>query len=146
MVGTANDENAVSRAGSKRSIAFSSPSDATWIEVVERLAGALVAAGELARERQEALDQRLARGRVALVVIALEQAAILAARAISAFRDETGICSGLALALLGSILDGVTPSSCRHVGIGAPGLWGARRRRQGSGPGRSRFYRATGAS
>ena len=31
MVGTANDEKAVSRAGSKRSIAFSNPSEATWI-------------------------------------------------------------------------------------------------------------------
>ena len=30
IVGTANDENAVSRAGSKRSIALSRPSDATW--------------------------------------------------------------------------------------------------------------------
>jgi hypothetical protein len=32
-------------------------------QVVERLAGTLVAARELPRERQEALDERLARGR-----------------------------------------------------------------------------------
>ena len=77
IVGTANDENAVSRAGSKRSIAFSSPSEATWIEVVELLAAALVAPRELARERQEALDEQLPRGRIALEVVARHEPAIL---------------------------------------------------------------------
>ena len=47
-------------------------------EVVERLVGALVAARELARERQEALDQLLARGGVAVLVVAQQQAAVLA--------------------------------------------------------------------
>ena len=64
IVGTANEENAVSRFGSKRSIAFSSPSEATCVEVVDRLAAALVAARELAGQRQEALDERRACGRV----------------------------------------------------------------------------------
>src|SRR3954470_24287900 len=73
-------------------------------QVVERLSGALVAAGELPRERQEALDERLARGWVVIVVIALQQAAILAGARLAFGRP--GICSGLALALLGSILDG----------------------------------------
>ena len=47
-------------------------------QVVERLVGALVAARELARERQEALDQLLARGRVAALVVAHQQAPVLA--------------------------------------------------------------------
>ena len=46
-------------------------------EVVEGLLGALVAAGELARERQEALDEHLAVDRVALVQVAREERAIL---------------------------------------------------------------------
>ena len=46
-------------------------------EVVEGLVGALVAARELARERQEALDEHLAVDRVALVEIAREEGAIL---------------------------------------------------------------------
>ena len=46
-------------------------------EVVELLAAALVAARQLARERQEARDERLAGRRVALPVVALEQAPVL---------------------------------------------------------------------
>ena len=46
-------------------------------EVVEGLLGALVAARELARERQEALDEHLAVDRVALVQITREERAIL---------------------------------------------------------------------
>ena len=46
-------------------------------EVVEGLLGALVAARELARERQEALDEHLAVDRVALVQVAREERAIL---------------------------------------------------------------------
>jgi hypothetical protein len=47
-------------------------------EVVERLAAALVAARELARERQEALDERLASRGIAVAVVALQQALVLA--------------------------------------------------------------------
>ena len=43
----------------------------------KRLLGALVAAGELARQRQEALDQLLAVDRVAPVEVALEERAVL---------------------------------------------------------------------
>ena len=39
-------------------------------EVLQRLLGALVATRELAGERQEALDQRLARRRIAVVLMA----------------------------------------------------------------------------
>ena len=46
-------------------------------EVVEGLVGALVAACELARERQEALDERLAVDRVAVIEVAREERAIL---------------------------------------------------------------------
>ena len=46
-------------------------------EVVEGLLGALVAARELARERQEALDEHLAIDRIALIQIAGEEGAIL---------------------------------------------------------------------
>src|SRR5947208_4871913 len=46
-------------------------------EVLERLLGALVAARELARQRQEALDERLARGGVALALLAQKELAIL---------------------------------------------------------------------
>src|SRR5207247_7512228 len=42
-------------------------------EVVERLLGALVAASQLTRERQEALDERVARRSVARLDVALEQ-------------------------------------------------------------------------
>ena len=77
IVGTANEENAVSRAGSKRSIALSRPSDATWIEVVELLAAALVAPRELARQRQEALHELLARGGIARAVVADQQPPVL---------------------------------------------------------------------
>jgi len=47
-------------------------------EVVEGLAGALVAAGELAREREEALDELVAGLGVAVAVIADEEHAVLA--------------------------------------------------------------------
>ena len=47
-------------------------------EVVERLAAALVAAGELAGERQEALDERVARRRIAALVVLHQQPTILA--------------------------------------------------------------------
>ena len=57
-------------------------------EVVEGLVGALVAARELAGERQEALDERVAVDRVALVEVAREQRAIL--------RDPRGIVGGVA--------------------------------------------------
>ena len=46
-------------------------------EVVEGLLGALVAARELARERQEALDEHLAVDRIALVQVAREERAVL---------------------------------------------------------------------
>ena len=46
-------------------------------QVVELLAAALVAARELARQRQEALDELLARGRIALAVVADEQPPVL---------------------------------------------------------------------
>ena len=46
-------------------------------QIVELLAAALVAARELARERQEALHELLARGRVTLAVVAHEQAPVL---------------------------------------------------------------------
>ena len=46
-------------------------------QVVELLAAALVAAGELARQRQEPRDERLARGGVALAVVAHQQPAVL---------------------------------------------------------------------
>src|SRR5439155_17029293 len=47
-------------------------------EVLERLLGALVAARELARQQQEALDERLARRGVAVALVAQEQLAVLA--------------------------------------------------------------------
>src|SRR5690349_550557 len=54
-------------------------------QVVERLVGTLVAPSELARERQEALHELVARGQVALVVVALEKPQVLAnARAVAA--------------------------------------------------------------
>ena len=70
-------------------------------QVVERLAGALVAARKLARERQEALDQRLAGRGIGLAVVALEQApvlertgdAILRARRTRLTIGRTRICS-----------------------------------------------------
>ena len=46
-------------------------------QVVELLPAALVAAGELAREGQEARDELLARGGIALAVVADEQAPVL---------------------------------------------------------------------
>ena len=46
-------------------------------QVVELLPAALVAARELAGERQEARDELLARGRIALAVVADEQAPVL---------------------------------------------------------------------
>jgi hypothetical protein len=52
-------------------------------EVLERLVGALVAAGELARQRHEALHERLAGQRVAVALVAQEQLAVLA-RALAA--------------------------------------------------------------
>ena len=64
-------------------------------EVVERLAAALVAPGELAGERQEALDQRIARGRVAAVVVLDQQPAVLArARARSSAVTAWGCARG----------------------------------------------------
>ena len=47
-------------------------------EVVELLAAVLVAARQLAGEREEAIDQRLSRGRIAVLVQAHEQPAVLA--------------------------------------------------------------------
>jgi hypothetical protein len=47
-------------------------------QVVERLSAALVAAGELTCQRQEAIHERLARGRIAVAVVALEQPTVLA--------------------------------------------------------------------
>ena len=52
-------------------------------EVVEGLLGALVAARQLARERQEALDEHLAVDRVAPLEVAREQRAILLGAAIA---------------------------------------------------------------
>ena len=72
-------------------------------QVVEGFAGPLVAAGELARERQEALDERLARAGVRVVVVALEKAPVLL-RAHEPI-GRTGICCWSARLLLGSILD-----------------------------------------
>src|SRR5439155_3305960 len=46
-------------------------------EVLERLLRALVAARELARQRQEALDERLARRGVAVALMAQEELAVL---------------------------------------------------------------------
>jgi hypothetical protein len=46
-------------------------------EVVERLAGALIAPRELAGEREEALHQRIARRRVTMAVIRGQQPAVL---------------------------------------------------------------------
>ena len=65
-------------------------------EVVERLAAALVAARELARERQEALHERLARGGVAAMG-ALEQRAV-GARPGRPAVVVAGICSRRACA------------------------------------------------
>jgi hypothetical protein len=76
-------------------------------EVVELLAAALIAAGELARERKEARHELLACGRIALAVVADQQPAVLArpCRARVAFaiahrrhsqRDTTRDLAGLA--------------------------------------------------
>ena len=89
------DENAVVRSGSKRSIAFSRPSEATWIEVVERLAAALVAPRELAGEREEAFDERLARRDVTVAVVALEQPPILAGTGRTVIRRICSACASL---------------------------------------------------
>ena len=77
IVGTANDENAVSRAGIEAVDRLEQAERRDLDEVVELLAAALVAPRELARERQEALDELLARGRVALAVVADEQPPVL---------------------------------------------------------------------
>ena len=78
IVGTANDENAVSRVGVEAVDRLQQAERGDLDEVVELLAAALVAPRELARERQEALDERLARRRVAVAVVALEQPPVLA--------------------------------------------------------------------
>src|SRR5215212_1808116 len=68
-------------------------------EVVEGLAAALVAPRELAGERQEALDQRVARGRVAAVVVLDEQTPVLArtsrARLVGQRLRVTGRATGI---------------------------------------------------
>jgi hypothetical protein len=57
-------------------------------EVVERLVGPLVAACQLARQGQEALDQLLARGGVSLLVVAEQQTSVLAGALEPAFLVE----------------------------------------------------------
>ena len=78
MVGTANEEKALGRSGLEAVDRLQQPERGDLDQVVERLAAALVAPGELARERQEALHERLAGGAVAVAVVALEQPAVLA--------------------------------------------------------------------
>ena len=78
MVGTANEENAVARSGLEPVDRLEQAQRRDLHEVVERLAAALVAARELAGERQEALYERLASLLVAVAVIAREQPAVLA--------------------------------------------------------------------
>ena len=73
MVGTANDENAVERVGSKRSIAFSRPSDATWTRSSSGSLLLRIAACELSREGQEPLHQRLVRRVIPVPLVAREQ-------------------------------------------------------------------------
>src|SRR6185503_354841 len=59
---------------------------ADLLDVLERLAAARVAAGQRTDERQVALDQLFAGARVAEVVVAVEQLAVLLARLLRAGR------------------------------------------------------------
>ena len=106
-------------------------------QVVERLAAALVAARELARERQEALDELLARRLVALVVVALEQRAGPRGhgRRSSAGRGSAEYAPA-AVALLGRFSMAPRASIVRRTDQ-APGLWGAKEAAAGAGPSRS---------
>ena len=98
-------------------------------QVVERLAAALVAPRKLARQRQEALHERLARGGIAVAVVALEQPPVLtgAGRTI----DRAGrICSArpTVLRLMIDRLHALPRSRCLvRRGVGreraATGLW-----------------------
>ena len=63
-------------------------------EVIEGLLGALVAACQLARQRQEALDEHLAIDRVALIEVAREQRAILLGAAIAHADSPGGVPTG----------------------------------------------------
>ncbi len=72
IVGTANDENAVSRDRIEAVDRLQEPERGDLDEIVEVLATALIAPGELAGERQEALDERLA-GRLVAGMRALQQ-------------------------------------------------------------------------
>ena len=79
IVGTAKEEKAVRAVRVEAVDRLQEPERGDLDEVVERLAGAVVAPRELARERQEALGERLAGRLVAVSVIALQQAAVLLA-------------------------------------------------------------------
>ena len=97
-------------------------------EVVERLARALVAAGELARQRQEALDELLARPGVAGAV-AQEQLAVLAGALGAAPGGSAVMTTGLGCDGAGRRTG--TRTSGRND---APEVWGASC--SGGGPGR----------
>ena len=70
-------------------MALMRPRQATWKRSSKGSLGALVAACQLARERQEALDEHLAVDRIALIEVAREQRAILLGAAI-AHADSPG--------------------------------------------------------
>ena len=124
IVGTAKLENAVSRRRVEAVDRLQQPERGDLDQVVERLAAALVAAGELAGERQEALDELLARELVA-GVRALEQRAV-GARARRPGLRLGGICSRRAAPTARVVRDAPRPGLVRQEEV-APGCWGANR-------------------
>ena len=127
IVGTANEENAVSRSRVEAVDRLQQAERRDLHEVVERLAAALVAAGELARERQEALDERVARGRIAALVVLHAAADDPRACARLDPRVTTaglhGRAAGICLALPPGRLDGpsMKPNPIIHLTDPAPG-------------------------
>ena len=138
IVGTAKLENAVVRRRVEAVDRLQQTERGDLDQVVERLAAALIAARELARERQEALDELLARELVAGVG-AFEQRAVSAGARVATVR-VCGICSRRTGAdgVVFQMLQG--PTRVRQKEI-APRVWGANVRPAGSGPGRTECRR-----
>ena len=111
-------------------------------EVVELLAAALVAPRELAGERQEALDQRLARGRVAVRGAALEQRAILAGAGArgSACLERSGYAPACCRPAHAPCRCSPKPMVSTSQRFDAPVSWGADASRRGAGPRASTLY------
>jgi hypothetical protein len=93
-------------------------------EVVELLAAALVAAGELTGEREEALHERLARRLVARVVVALEQPPVFARAQRPLILLGGRVCSGVIGSARNPCVD-VLHAQHEANRDKAPGRWGA---------------------